>query len=69
VEVTMKRDRRSGRERRNVQSRQLLSTKYRELDETGFDRYTISRELNLSIDIINRIGEEVRENGRAIYRH
>jgi len=65
----MKRDRRSGRERRNVQSRQLLSTKYRELDETGFDRYTISRELNLSIDIINRIGEEVRENGRAIYRH
>jgi hypothetical protein len=65
----MKRDRRSGRERRNVQSRQLLSTKYRDLDETGFDRYTISRELNLSIDIINRIGEEVRENGRAIYRH
>ncbi len=65
----MNKDRRSGRERRNVQSRQLISTKYRELDETGVDRYTISRELNLSIDVINRIGEEVRENGRAIYRH
>jgi hypothetical protein len=43
--------------------------KCRELDETGLDRYAVSKELNLSIDVINRIDKEVRENGRAIYRH
>jgi orotate phosphoribosyltransferase-like protein len=65
----VKRDRRSGRERRNTPARQLLMLKCRELDETGLDRYAVSKELNLSIDVINRIDKEVRENGRAIYRH
>jgi orotate phosphoribosyltransferase-like protein len=56
------RDRRSGIDRRDKQIRNKIAQAYLDKSKQGFNKEDISRELNISRDIVDRLEIEVLQN-------